>query len=354
MNNLKFTPDLAAKLLELKLIRKQVHPTLPLTIWNYTQSAQYRNAWDEYPILLHLRGLITENRSYDIIARPFKKFFNIEENRHSPTKSFKIQEKMDGSLGICFWYNSAWHMATRGSFTSDQAIKGRELLNKYDAATGMIPGYTYLFEIIYPENRICVDYKGEEKLVVLGVIHTSSGKECNFKEMESEGFEVVNEYPFTPDLQRLKMRIPNDKEGYVVVFENGDRCKIKGEEYCRLHRLMTNVTTYSVYDALLNNAPIESIVDELPDEMFEDVREFIDNVLEKQTEIYKECYDNLITILSNHGNAAPHYHKKFVALDIQQTKYPKYAFSLLNDTTPDHIKTKLLILKGLKPKYRKF
>lgn len=354
MNNLKFTPQLANKLLELKLIRKQVHPTLPLTIWNYTQSAQYRQAWDEYPILLHLRGLVTENNSYDIVARPFKKFFNIEENKHMLTKDFVIQEKLDGSLGICFWYNSAWHMATRGSFSSDQAIKGRELLNTYSVSTGMIPGYTYLFEIIYPENRICVDYHGKEKLVVLGVVHTGSGKECKFKEMESEGFEIVPEYPFTPDLQRLKMRIPNNKEGYVVTFSNGDRCKIKGEEYCRLHRLMTNVTTYSVYDALLNNTPIEHIVDGLPDEMFEDVRTFIDDIQRKRDIIYETCYSSLMYILSNHANANPYYHKKFVALDIKACLYSKYMFRMLKDESDDHLDTKTMILKDLKPEYRKF
>jgi RNA ligase len=39
---------------------------------------------------------------------------------------------MDGSLGILFNYKGEWVLATRGSFTSDQSVKGTELLQKYD------------------------------------------------------------------------------------------------------------------------------------------------------------------------------------------------------------------------------
>ena len=39
----------------------------------------------------------------------------------------------------------------------------------------MLPGYTYLFELIVLWNRIVVDYGDDEKLIVLGVIETESG-----------------------------------------------------------------------------------------------------------------------------------------------------------------------------------
>lgn len=127
------------------LVYKQVHPTLPLTIWNYSPTCQYEGAWDE--ITLQCRGLVTDDQG-NVIARPFKKFFNMEEGRHTPTKDFEVFEKMDGSLGILFFYQDQWILATRGSFTSDQAVKGRELLEKYDYQR-LDPEYTYLFEIIF-------------------------------------------------------------------------------------------------------------------------------------------------------------------------------------------------------------
>ena len=109
------------------LLYKQVHPTLPLTIWNYSESVQYGNLWDE--VTLQTRGLVTDSEG-NIVARPFKKFFNVDENKHTSTEEFDVYEKMDGSLGIFFNYKGEWVLATRGSFTSDQSVKGTELLQK--------------------------------------------------------------------------------------------------------------------------------------------------------------------------------------------------------------------------------
>lgn len=75
------------------LLYKQVHPTLPLTIWNYTEKVQYENLWDE--ITLMCRGLVTDDKG-SIVARPFKKFFNWEENKHTPTEDFEVYKKEDG------------------------------------------------------------------------------------------------------------------------------------------------------------------------------------------------------------------------------------------------------------------
>ena len=99
---------------------KQTHPTLPLTIWNYSQTTQYEGKWDE--VTMMCRGLITDNNTGKILVRPFPKFFNYEEVAGKgmiPTKGdyVYIQEKMDGSLGILFNYEGEWVMATRGSFT---------------------------------------------------------------------------------------------------------------------------------------------------------------------------------------------------------------------------------------------
>ena len=127
------------------LVYKQVHPTLPLTIWNYSEKVQYEGLWDE--ITLQTRGLVTDDEG-NVVARPFKKFFNLEEGKHTPTEEFEVYEKMDGSLLIVFWYEGKWIVATRGSFTSDQAIKGVELLKKYNTDI-MFRHLTYCFEIIY-------------------------------------------------------------------------------------------------------------------------------------------------------------------------------------------------------------
>jgi RNA ligase len=47
------------KYFEEGLVYKQVHPTLPLTIWNYTEKVQYEGLWDD--VTLQTRGLVTDD-----------------------------------------------------------------------------------------------------------------------------------------------------------------------------------------------------------------------------------------------------------------------------------------------------
>jgi RNA ligase len=257
------------------LLYKQTHPTLPLTIWNYTEKVQYEGLWDE--VTLMCRGLVTDSEG-TIIARPFRKFFNMEEGKHAPTSEFEVYEKMDGSLGIFFYYEGNPVFATRGSFTSDQAIKGREILNKYNWQYGTYEGYTYLFEIIYPENRVVVNYNGLEELIVLGVIETSTGKECKYSEMENEGFVLVKKYDGIKNYSTLKSLISNDAEGFVVRFSNGDRMKIKGEEYLRLHKIMTNLSTTAIWELVSNGGNIDDILKDVPDEFYKKVKMYVSSL----------------------------------------------------------------------------
>jgi RNA ligase len=85
----------------------------------------------------------------------------------------RVFDKMDGSLGILYPTSQGMAVATRGSFTSEQALKATEILHEkypewaqitYDwfrsnfDANWYEVNYTDLVEIVYPENRIVVDY----------------------------------------------------------------------------------------------------------------------------------------------------------------------------------------------------
>jgi RNA ligase len=252
------------------LLYKQVHPSLPLTIWNYTEKVQYENLWDE--VTLMCRGLVTDDTG-DIVATPFQKFFNIEEGKFEPTEKFEVYEKMDGSLGIVFWYRGQWVVATRGSFTSDQANKAREILRKYNTDI-MFRHLTFCFEIIYPENRIVLDYGTDEKLVLLGTFD-KNGKETDSSIWSQWGFDVVKKYDGIKDYKQLKEMVKNDQEGFVVKFSNGDRIKVKGVEYLRLHKIMTNVTTTGVWEYLKNGEDVMELLKDVPDEFYKKIQNYV-------------------------------------------------------------------------------
>jgi RNA ligase len=252
------------------LLYKQVHPSLPLTIWNYTEKVQYENLWDE--VTLMCRGLVTDDTG-DIVATPFQKFFNIEEGKFEPTEKFEVYEKMDGSLGIVFWYRGQWVVATRGSFTSDQANKAREILKKYNTDI-MFRHLTFCFEIIYKENRIVLDYGDDEKLVLLGTFD-KNGKETDSEIWSQWGFDVVKKYNGINDYKQLKEMVKNDQEGFVVKFSNGDRVKVKGVEYLRLHKIMTNVTTTGIWEYLKNGEDVMELLKDVPDEFYNKIKSYV-------------------------------------------------------------------------------
>ena len=258
-------------------IVKQSHPTLPLSIWNYSRGCQYEKMWDT--ITLACRGLVLDNEG-NVVAKPFPKFFNYEEHTPDeiPNESFEVFEKMDGSLGICFYYAGEWHMATRGSFVSEQAVKGRELLRKYNTDFGMIPGYTYLFEILFKTNRVVVDYGDYEGLVMLGAYDTKTGKEVSIAEMVNVGFDVVKRYDGISDYRQLKGMIDDNAEGFVIRFKNGMRMKIKGDEYVRLHRILSNFSSKDIWELLKDGGPLDEFLDRVPDEFDAWVKEQVSHM----------------------------------------------------------------------------
>jgi RNA ligase len=261
------------------LVIGQSHPTLPLAIFNYSRECQYEGLWDD--ITLNMRGTILDTKG-NVIAKPFPKFFNYEEHTAEnsklppiPNETFEVYEKMDGSLGIFFHYEGEWHMATRGSFTSEQAIKGMEIAKKYNYDRFCVPGFTYLFEIIYPENRIVVDYGKEERLVLLGIMNPN-GEEIPYEEIVDDGWDIVMMYKtWGEDWETLKKEISKDNEGYVIRFSGGMRMKIKGDEYVRLHRILTNFSTKDIWELLKNGEPLEPFLDRVPDEFDTWVKEVV-------------------------------------------------------------------------------
>ena len=235
------------------LLYCQGHPTLPLTIWNYTEKVQYEGLWDD--VTMMCRGLVTDTEG-NIIARPFKKFFNMEEGKHTPTSEFDVYEKIDGSLIIVFWCGG-WIVASRGSFTSEQALAAERIFfDELDHNFSI--GITYLFEFTAYWNRIVVDYGEKPKLTLLGAIRTDDGTEATWEELKMIGddtnCDVVRKYNGISDYTTLKGMIGNNAEGFVVRFSNGDRMKIKGDEYLRLHKIMNCVSTTSVWEVLSNGA----------------------------------------------------------------------------------------------------
>jgi RNA ligase len=182
---------------------------------------------------------------------------------------------MDGSLGILYQLPSGENkIATRGSFESEQAKVGTEILNEKYGDVLFPVNWTFLFEIIYPENRIVVDYGKTRDLVLLAGINNETGEEMSYEELQhfcdDWNVPLVKRYGMVNfDLSAVRALEEKGKEGFVIQFDHGLRVKMKFEEYVRLHKILTGVSTKTIWELLRNHQPVDQIIDKVPDEFYD-------------------------------------------------------------------------------------
>lgn len=321
---MKMDLNLLSQMVQQKYIKVQKHPTEELFIYNYSEKTQYEKFWND--LTLQCRGLIL-NASGEIIARPFRKFFNLgeRETEEMPSNSFEVFEKIDGSLGILYWMNDEPYIATRGSFISEQSMKANHLLlTKYAASIGQLNrSYTYLFEIIYPENRIVVDYGAQKALILLAMIDIETGKEIQLVDI---GFPLVKKLDGIKDVNSLKSKEADNKEGFVIRFENNYRLKVKFDEYLRIHRIVTQVSSINIWEYLKEGKEWDDLLENVPDEFYEWVRTQRGKMMNQYQSILNQA----------HGEYKELSSRKETAFYFKTCKYPVVMFLLLDNKPVDH------------------
>lgn len=267
-------------------IKKSKHPSEDIYILNYTPKTQYESFWNE--TTMACRGLIVDQNN-NPISRCFKKFFNYNEVKDKAdvllsTLDYSIYEKIDGSLGISYFIGDKPQIATRGSFTSDQAVKANEILNSKKIK--LDKNLTYLFEIVYPENKIVVNYGQKEDLILLGIIDNTTEEEIDIHQNKF-GFDVCEKIHCSSihELDKSKSNF----EGYVVKFENGFRFKIKLEEYVKLHKLLFGLSSREIWSCLRSGTDVE--LSGVPDEIFSWIKNTKNSIISDYNNI-KEEYKN--------------------------------------------------------------
>lgn len=265
------------------------HPTLPLNIYNYTPECQFGNHWDN--VTEQCRGLIADFDG-NIIARPFRKFFNLNTSYRDETVELnlpnwtpEVTDKADGSLGLFWSYRGQFGIATRGSFTSDQALWATDWIKDqwwvWQITTDK--SHTYLFEIIYPENRVVVKYDFSG-LVLLSIVNNFDGTEWRNSDLNygwRKITRVIDSFPYT-SIQDLVESNRENAKGYVLTWHRPAaapfRVKVKFEEYLRLHKLMTGMNPKALWELLRAEQSLDAILHDVPDEFYQWVTSWRDNL----------------------------------------------------------------------------
>ncbi len=220
-----------------------------LLIASYSGVTELGNLWDKYPVLRNFRGLIVD-RAGTVVARPFEKTHKAGDEIPLEKLDFvpeKIFEKANGSLGVTYFWNGKWRVATKFSFENDGYTKpALEMLAAMNVAS-LDKKKTHLFEIILPDDSHIVDYEGKRQLILLNSIDAKSGAMDEWKDVEEtarnlgattaadmtpvfKGMTIPQIYQFAQGHGNLKniegmMALYRDAEGKQTLV------KIKTREY---------------------------------------------------------------------------------------------------------------------------
>ena len=211
-------------------------------------------------LIQECRGCILDtSRNFEFVARPFDKFFNQGEGHAAPIdwETARVQEKLDGSLMIVYYYDDQWNVATSGTPDAGGEVNnkpGTTFAQLFDltwrelgySIKSLDPNLTYMFELMTKYNRVVVNHP-KSRLVLIGVRDRLTGDEHSVhRDLFRNEFEVVRWFNDLNGEEKVQASMEHfsglQQEGYVVVDHNFNRVKIKHPTYLAAHHLVGSLS----------------------------------------------------------------------------------------------------------------
>lgn len=260
-----------------------------------------KDSFDHHDILLECRGIKFDLEG-NLIARPFHKFFNVNEKESLDdidfTKEHHILEKLDGSMvHTCVLDNEVRLMTRKGItevslFAEKEVFQDKDLRAKIYSQSHRTPsGFTLVFEYVSPNNRIVIQYKKPE-LYLLAVRELQSGRYLPRKEVNCIARKLGIKTP-----SKMKFNSLNevsdllDKEGIVITFNDGHFLKMKADDYLMKHRAASYFDSKKQIVNLVMSGAVDDQLSFFDDESQEKLLVFNDAC-------FKQLYDDLKKIKS--------------------------------------------------------
>lgn len=232
-------------------IRYEKHPYADLHIYGYYEEPDKKSVWDNNTKLC--RGIILDGDG-NVIEKPFSKFWTFKQyigNRiillndnqvlRVPDGRFRITEKIDGTMTTLYWIGDTPFLATQRSFTNIKAIEATRLLHSEygHLIKNLDKRHTWVFEAVYPEINVLIDYGQRKELVLIGCIDKESGRALPVPDIgfpRCKDFSHLNQNNRRLD-ELMSLNLPN-QEGFVLYYQNGDMVKLKFPWYLKAHALL--------------------------------------------------------------------------------------------------------------------
>lgn len=250
-------------------------------------------------IVRECRGLIIDEDSLEPVSVPFFKFGNYGES-YCPEidwESAVILEKRDGSLVKVVKLGKDYLISTNGCIDAFKAMMTDDVLCPYksygelfikamgDRLSLLSEGYTYMFELTSPYNRVVVPYNDVE-IALIGIRDNKSLQEELICDSElKDSFLLPKRYGFRTLEECIESAhsLPYSDEGYVVVDKHFNRVKIKSLEYVNVHHLRGEgaMTEKRILDIIRQNEISEYLI------YFPEYKDLFDEYKRKIDDLYK-------------------------------------------------------------------
>lgn len=292
------------------------------------------------------RGLILDSAdNWKVIAYPFNRFPNYGETWGGAIDwtNVRVQEKVDGSLMILWFYAGVWNVSTKGSpdaggtvgdynFTfSDLFWKTLVEHMSFGYSAAFDERFTYCIELTSIYNRVVCSYGKDTQLTLIGARDISAP---DYPEIPVDTFTealpfpilpVVKEYPLNSveDIIKAAEALnPIQNEGFVVVDSKFKRTKIKSPSYVMIHHLKEGMSQRRII-RLIQLGEQSEVLSYFPEyqEMFDNIQGLIDA---KLTEIENDYHR--IKHLTD---------RKEFALEATKTSCPDVLFGLFTGAGTD-------------------
>lgn len=278
-------------------------------------------------IVRECRGLIIDEDSLEPVCVPFYKFGNYGES-YCPEidwESAVILEKRDGSLIKVVKLGKDYLISTNGCIDAFKAMMPDDILCPYksygdlfmkamgDRLSLLSEGYTYMFELTSPYNRVVVPYDDIE-IALIGIRNNKSLQEeliCDSKLKDS--FLLPKRYGFKTLEECIESAhsLPYSEEGYVVVDKHFNRVKIKSLEYVNVHHLRGEgaMSEKRILDIIRQNEIAEYLI------YFPEYKKLFDEYKRKVNDLYKAYHLMWLSFSQLEFNS-----RKEIALFLQDAK----------------------------------
>lgn len=226
-------------LIERGLVKEKYDPATGLAIYKYTKKVFYDNLWHLDSRLLQARGLVLHKPTGKIVARPFDKVFNHNENGATAGFYQKVvaTRKVNGFMASVSIFNGEPLVSTTGSLDSPFVDMAKEVIPV--GTTKYHPSYTYIYEVVHPNDPHIIDEK--PGAYIIGMRHNDTGELVDDRALHNRvpnvaapSFYIMN----FGDIVRMTQHVKH--EGFVVRDYKTRQviCKIKSPYYLTKKFLM--------------------------------------------------------------------------------------------------------------------